>query len=162
MKLARRDDALFLSGYEMMNVASQQWCRSEQASIGGLFRVDDDLELALTPAIHSSNTGQPVWFIFDISGQTIYHMGDTAFMSEFAMIRDVYSPDIVMIPIGWRYTMWPREASYALDILQPRIAIPIHYNTFPKIVQDPADLAKHMKTDTTQILIMKSGETVEM
>ncbi len=157
MELGRRDDALLISGYEMMKVAHEQWCRTEQASIWWLFRVDDDLEIALTPALHTSDTGIPVWFIFCIEGKTIYHMGDTAFMSEFGMIRDVYHPDVVMIPIGWRYTMWPREAAYALDILQPSIAIPMHYNTFPKIAQDPTDLAKYMKTTTTQIMIMKPG-----
>jgi L-ascorbate metabolism protein UlaG (beta-lactamase superfamily) len=64
-----------------------------------------------------------------------------------------------MIPIGGRYTMGPREAAYALDILQAKIAIPMHYNTFDKIAQDPLDLQKHMKSDKTQIQIMKPGES---
>lgn len=159
MELARRDDALFLSGYEMMKHAHAQWCRTEQASVWWLFRVDDDLELALVPAFHTSDTWQAIWFIFCIEGKTIYHMGDTAFMSEFGMIRDVYRPDIVMIPIGWRYTMWPREAWYALDILQPTVAIPMHYNTFPKIIQHIDDLRKGMKTNMTNIVELHPGET---
>jgi len=159
MDLARRDNAVFLSGYDMMKIAAKQWCHTESASIGWLFRVDDDLECALTPALHTSDTGQAVWFIFVIDGKIIYHMGDTACMSEFAMIHDVYRPDIVMIPIGSRYTMGPREAAYALDILQPSIAIPMHYDTFPKIAQDPTDVVKYMKTPTTQLIILKPGET---
>jgi L-ascorbate metabolism protein UlaG (beta-lactamase superfamily) len=80
-------------------------------------------------------------------------------VAEFEMIHEVYHPDIVMIPIGGRYTMGPREAAYALDILQAKIAIPMHYNTFDKIAQDPLDLQKHMKSDKTQIQIMKPGES---
>jgi L-ascorbate metabolism protein UlaG (beta-lactamase superfamily) len=161
MELARRDSAIFLSGYQMMNIAREKGCHAEQANIGGLFLVDEDLEVALTHAIHSSNTGEPVGFILKSHGISIYHMGDTAFMGEFSMIHDVYHPDIVMIPIGGRYTMGPIEAAYALDILQPKIAIPIHYNTFEKIAQNPEKLKQHMKTKDTTIQIMSPGETRE-
>ena len=161
MEFARRDDVLFLSGYEMMNHAKEKWCQTGHANVWWLFSVDDDLEFALTPALHSSNTGQPVWLLFVIEGKTIYHMGDTAYMSEFSMIRDVYAPDIVMIPIGGRYTMGIPEAAYALDVLQPRIAIPMHYDTFPGIAQDPHLLQKKMNTDTTHVQIMKPWQSYE-
>lgn len=158
VELAKRDDAVFVGPYDMARVASASGATSESANIWGMFALDWVFQVALMPALHTSDTGLPCGFLITDGDKTIYHMGDTGFMSEFQMIADLYSPDVVMIPIWSRYTMDTRQAAYALDILKPKIAIPMHFNTFDKILADPKELSAYMKTRGTEVVFMEAGD----
>ncbi|MEM4576024.1 MAG: metal-dependent hydrolase [Candidatus Nezhaarchaeales archaeon] len=76
--------------------------------VNGLFKV------AFVPATHTCGIGEPVGVILNVNGLKIYHMGDTGFTSEFQAIKEVFDPDVVLIPIGGHYTMGPKEAALAL------------------------------------------------
>ena len=105
----------------------------------------------LTPAFHSSSTpdgqyaGCPCGIIFEIEGQTIYHAGDTALNSEMKMIGEVYQPDIVMLPIGGKYTMDVEHAVKASEWLGASEVIPMHYNTFDAIRVDISDFERQIR-----------------
>ena len=105
----------------------------------------------LVPAFHSSSTpdgqygGCPCGIVFEIEGKTIYHAGDTCLNYEMKMIGEVYQPDIVMLPIGGKYTMDIEHAVIAAKWLQAAEVIPMHYNTFDQISTDVEDFKREIR-----------------
>jgi L-ascorbate metabolism protein UlaG (beta-lactamase superfamily) len=75
-----------------------------------------------------------------------------------AIIREIYAPEICMLPIGDHYTMGPREAAYACKLLRPKTVIPMHYGTFPMLTGTPAEL-RSLAPDI-EVREMKPGETI--
>lgn len=161
IELAKRDDSVFISNYTIMKFTQDQGVNKiAPGNIGGFYEVDSDLEVAQVRADHSSDIGNPVGFLIKSDNKIIYHMGDTGYMSEFKTLGELYEIDILMIPIGSRYTMDPLQASIAVRDLKPKKVIPMHYNTFDKIAQDP-DYFKGLveKLDiATEVLIMEPGD----
>jgi L-ascorbate metabolism protein UlaG (beta-lactamase superfamily) len=76
-----------------------------------------------------------------------------------AIIRDLYAPEIVMLPIGDHYTMGPREAAYACNLLKPKTVIPMHFGTFPVLTGTPGELQKLVSG--VEIVAMKPGATLQ-
>jgi L-ascorbate metabolism protein UlaG (beta-lactamase superfamily) len=96
------------------------------------------------------------------NGKKIYHSGDTGLFSDMReVVRDIYKPEIVLIPIGDRYTMGPRDAAIAAKWIDPELVIPMHYNTFPVIQQDPIEFADRVESANPKIkvVILEPGET---
>lgn len=75
-----------------------------------------------------------------------------------AIIRDLYAPKIVMLPIGDHFTMSPREAAYACKLLQPEIVIPMHFGTFPQLTGTPSELQRLVPD--VEVLEMKPGHSL--
>jgi len=97
---------------------------------------------AWTQAFHSSShsgryMGNPCGVVLHMGGATVYHCGDTGLFGDMKLIGEIYRPDIACIPIGDRYTMGPELATRAAEFIGAKVAIPIHYKTFPFLVQDP-------------------------
>jgi L-ascorbate metabolism protein UlaG (beta-lactamase superfamily) len=92
------------------------------------------------------------------NGVKLYHAGDTNVFSDMAIIRDLYAPKIVMLPIGDLFTMSPREAAYACKLLQPETVIPMHFGTFPLLTGTPAELQK--LAPDVEVLALKPGQTI--
>jgi L-ascorbate metabolism protein UlaG (beta-lactamase superfamily) len=78
-----------------------------------------------------------------IGGDTIYHAGDTALFGDMAIIGDE-DLDVAILPIGNTHTMDPADAAKAVKLLQPKIAIPNHFNTYPGLQRDPEDLVTNL------------------
>ena len=93
------------------------------------------------------------------NGVKIYHAGDTNVFGDMKIIHDLYAPDIAMLPIGDHFTMGPREAAYACDLLKAKTVIPMHFATFPVLTGRPRDLSK--LTPAVEIVEMKPGQTIE-
>jgi L-ascorbate metabolism protein UlaG (beta-lactamase superfamily) len=91
------------------------------------------------------------------NGVKIYHAGDTNVFGDMAIIRELYAPEIAMIPIGDHYTMGPREAAYACNLLKPKTVIPMHFGTFPVLTGRPGELQKLVSD--VEVREMKPGET---
>ena len=73
-------------------------------------------------------------------GRRLYHAGDTSVFSDMQLIRELYSPELAMLPIGDLFTMSPREAALACRLLQPKKVIPMHFGTFqltPEGIDEP-------------------------
>ncbi len=114
------------------------------------------IEIGFTQAVHS---GEPHGILLRGDDVTIYHAGDTALFGDMRLIGEMYKPDIAMLPIGGFFTMGPEEAAAAADMIRARITIPMHYNTFDQIKQDPkkfAGMVQHSK-----VKILDVGESFE-
>jgi L-ascorbate metabolism protein UlaG (beta-lactamase superfamily) len=75
------------------------------------------------------------------------------------LIRELYAPEVAMLPIGDHYTMGPKEAALAVRYLQPQVVLPIHWGTFPALTGTPGELAK-LVSDPKTIAIVAPGETL--
>ena len=78
------------------------------------------------------------------NGVRVYHAGDTAVFGDMKIIRDLYKPQVALLPIGGLYTMDPREAAYACKLLRPGLVVGMHYGTFPILAGTPTELKKHL------------------
>src|SRR5699024_8634227 len=105
----------------------------------------------MTPAIHGSSIeinglpftlGLAAGFLLTIDGKTIYHAGDTALFTDMKLIGENGPIDLAFLPIGDNFTMGPEDALRAAEYLQAVCVVPIHYNTFPVIQQDPKDFCR--------------------
>ena len=160
IKLAKRDDSIFISNYDIMQEVHMNGVEKiAPGSIGGWYKVGD-IEIQQVHAEHSSAIGLAIGFLIKVDNKIIYHMGDTGYFSTLKDIGEMYDIDLLMVPIGSRYTMGPYEASFAVRDLKPKVAIPIHYNTSDKIKQDPEDFVKAVKgiKSDTEVKVLKPGE----
>jgi L-ascorbate metabolism protein UlaG (beta-lactamase superfamily) len=103
--------------------------------------------------------GEACGYVVDFeNGVKLYHAGDTNVFGDMQIIRELYAPEIVMLPIGDHFTMSPREAAYACRLLKPKTVIPMHFATFPVLTGTPSELKKLVKD--AEILEMKPGQTI--
>ena len=66
-----------------------------------------------------------------------------------------------LLPIGDRYTMGPEDAVRAAEMIQPRLVIPMHYDTFPTIEQDPQAFRRLAEEKTgIPVAVLKPGEAI--
>lgn len=127
----------------------------------GSFTKINDILVSLTLAQHSSQFGNPVGILLNIENKMVYHAGDTSLFKDMELIRDLYQPNVAMLPIGGYYTMGPKEAALAVSFIKPKIVIPIHYGTFPILEQSPDSFIKEVEkiSPDTKIMILEIGET---
>lgn len=93
--------------------------------------------ITMTQAFHSSESGAPCGYIVTLEdGTVVYHAGDTGIFESMRTLGDLYSIDVALLPIGSCFTMDPYQAAWALKLLRPKKVIPMHYKTFPLLVQD--------------------------
>ena len=90
----------------------------------------------------------------------IYHAGDTNVFGDMDIIRELYEPDLAMIPIGDHFTMGPREASYACGLLRPKAVIPMHFGTFPVLTGTPKELEKLVREMGVEVVHTEPGKTL--
>lgn len=103
--------------------------------------------------------GEACGFVIEFeNGLKIYHAGDTAVFGDMQIIRELYAPDIALLPIGDHYVMSPREAAYACKLLKPKAVVPMHFGTFPVLSGTPAQLKQLVKD--VEVVEMKPGQTL--
>jgi L-ascorbate metabolism protein UlaG (beta-lactamase superfamily) len=122
------------------------------------------IKLTLTDANHSSSwedgryLGEPCGLVIEVeNGTKLYFAGDTNVFMSMQLIGRIYEPDVAILPIGDHFTMGPREAAVALELLNVERCVPCHYGTFPILTGTPEELRK--LTDV-EILAPEPGETV--
>ena len=126
------------------------------------------INITAVPAMHSSSyegmyAGNPGGMILDFGGVRIYHAGDTGLFKDMELIGSVYRPDIALLPIGGHYTMSPQDAAKAVTLINPHIAIPMHYNTFPPITQNPKIFKNLVEINSrTKVIIPAIGEEITL
>jgi L-ascorbate metabolism protein UlaG (beta-lactamase superfamily) len=97
------------------------------------------------------------------SGKVVYHAGDTSVFGDMKLVGDLYKPEVALLPIGGFFTMDPRQAALAVKLIRPKIVVPMHYNTWPPIEQDPKEFSKLVKkASKARVKIMTPGETMEV
>ncbi len=133
------------------------------ANIGGPVKLDDlKLKVAFTSATHSG-VGVAAGIVLITEDGTFYHAGDTGVTMDMRLIGEIYKPDVAMLPIGGHFTMDPVEAAKAVELVRPKVAIPMHYGTFPLLYGDPEEFKKLVedKCLPTRVDILKPGESKE-
>lgn len=128
--------------------------------------------VTLTQAFHSSSLpdaegrprsiGDPCGLVIELpNGTVIYNTGDTCVFGDMALIAEIYQPSILMLPIGDFYTMGPRQAAKACELVQPEWIIPQHYGTFPALTGTPEALRAFLpSTLKDRVLAPAPGETI--
>jgi L-ascorbate metabolism protein UlaG (beta-lactamase superfamily) len=129
----------------------------------------DGIKVTLTDAKHSSSQfvngtfvylGEPAGLVVEVeNGTKLYFAGDTCVFGDMALIGRIYEPDVAVLPIGGHYTMDPREAAVAIELLGVARAIPCHYGTFPLLAGTPEQWRELLTTDC-EIVAPEPGETV--
>jgi L-ascorbate metabolism protein UlaG (beta-lactamase superfamily) len=136
--------------------------------VGGTVHVKG-LAISMTPAVHTScieEDGQQLYvgtatgFVVRLEDdRTIYFAGDTAVFGDMSLIRQMYAPEIAFLPIGDHYTMDPKGAALACELLGVRQVVPMHYGTFPVLTGSPEDLKRLVEPRGVDVLVLEPGET---
>lgn len=157
--IAKRNGATVIACHEITLVAGEEGVDAVGANPGGKVETDWGWA-AFTQAFHSSShsgryMGAACGIVVHLGGVTLYHCGDTGLFSDMKLIGEIYRPDIACIPIGDVYTMGPELATRAAEFIAPKVAIPIHYKTFPVLAQD----ASGFQPNGVEIKELAPGET---
>jgi L-ascorbate metabolism protein UlaG (beta-lactamase superfamily) len=133
---------------------------------GGTREVDG-ISFTMTDARHSSSSddgdylGESCGFVIALeNGTKLYFAGDTCVFGDMQLIARIYEPDVAVLPIGDHFTMGPKEASVALELLSVNKCIPSHYGTFPLLRGTPDEL--RALSPNVDVIAPEPGETVEV
>ena len=97
-----------------------------------------------------------------IEGKSIYHACDTGLFYDMKLIGEE-GIELAILPIGDNYTMGPKDALRAVKLIEPKVVIPIHYNTFPVVEQDAAAFAKAVEAETkARCVVLRPGESYSL
>jgi L-ascorbate metabolism protein UlaG (beta-lactamase superfamily) len=157
--IAKRTHATVIAAFEICNYLAEQGVKSTEPGNPGGRIVTTFGWVAFTHAFHSSSyegryLGMPCGLVVQMGGATVYHCGDTGLFGDMRLIGEIYRPDIALIPIGDRFTMGPELATRAAEMIAPKVAIPMHYGTWPPIAQDPQAFAPK----GVAVRVMQPGE----
>ena len=165
--IARANDAIIVGTFEVANWFDARGLCTEAMNVGGTIHVGDTA-LTQLPASHSSSFadgapgGVATGFIIE-SGATVYHMGDTGLLRDFRTVGEQWEIDCLLVPIGDRFTMGPRAAAIAVEWVRPKLAIPMHYDTWPPVEADAAAFARDVEARCgVPVRVLKVGESVEL
>ena len=136
---------------------------------GGSFQVGG-VTVTQTHGNHSSSAfvdgsfvylGESCGYVVETQGApTFYVAGDTNVFSDMSLIARIYEPEVAVLPIGDHFTMGPREAAVALQLLGTRRCIPYHHGTFPLLTGTPDELRR--LAPGVEILTPEPGETITL
>jgi len=142
---------------------------AEGMNIGGTITVEG-VAFHMVQAVHSSwieeagigcNGGGAAGFVIGMEGKRVYHAGDTALFSDMKLIGELCHPDVALLPIGGRFIMGPEEAMIASQYIGAPLVIPIHYDTWPVIRQDPGLFRAALeRTTDIRVRILAPGESL--
>ncbi|MFN2466599.1 MAG: metal-dependent hydrolase [Gaiellaceae bacterium] len=169
VELYRRHHPIVLAIVELRSWLGRQGVDFELAHAlnkGGTAEVGG-IAFTLTNAHHSSSAedgsylGEPAGIVVELEdGFTLYFAGDTCVFGDMQLIGRIYRPNLAVIPIGDHFTMGPREAAVALELLGVGRCVPCHYGTFPLLRGTPEELRK--LAPDVEVLAPDPGEAVTL
>lgn len=168
--IARRAGSLLVSTFEVAEYFGKKGIQTHPLQHGGARQFDWGW-VKLTLAFHSSSydeadgtmvtLGQPAGILLKLAGKTIYHAGDTALFGDMALIGRRHPIDLALLPIGDNFTMGIEDAVEAVRLLNPGAVVPMHYNTFDVIAQDPEVFARRVREETqAKPVVLAPGESI--
>lgn len=168
MDIAKREDILVVAPNELAVWLGFQGLKTHGMNIGGAKEFDFGT-VKYTQAFHSSSyttedneiiyTGMPAGLLLTIEDKVIYHAGDTSLFSDMKLYGDE-GIDVAFLPIGDNFTMGPEDAAKAVELLKPKLTIPVHFDTFPPIELDPEDFK--LLVTNHEVKILQPGEVIEL
>ncbi len=165
LTIASNNQGQIIAPFELAKYCESKGCTVHPMHIGGSHEFPFG-RVKLTPALHGSAvfegdkiiyTGQPCGFLLNIEGKWIYHAGDTGIFSDMQLYVPEEGLDLAFLPIGDNFVMGLEDAARATALIKPKTLIPIHYDTFPLIEQDPQELKPIIPADI-ELVILKPGE----
>ncbi|CAH0346217.1 metal-dependent hydrolase [Bacillus sp. CECT 9360] len=170
VEIAKKNNSLVIGTAEMAAYIGFQGIeKTHGMHIGGSYEFDFG-KVKLTPAFHGSGfitddkqiiyLGMPAGVLFSAEGKTVYHAGDTALYSDMKLIGERHPIDLAFLPIGDNFTMGPEDAALAAKFLNPKQVVPIHYNTFPPIKQDPHKYVEMLGRGIGKVL--QAGDYIDL
>ena len=163
IELAKNCDATIISTAEVCGVASEAGAKAHAMHLGGTHEFPFG-KVRLTLAFHGSGVpgGHACGFIVDFYGTKLYFAGDTALFGDMQLLQRLDTFDYAVLPIGDNFTMGPKDAAIAAEFLQASYVIPIHYNTWPLIAQDPVKFKEDVEAHTkSKVLIVEPGASID-
>ena len=165
--LAERTGATVVATFEVANFLEKEGLTVSPHHIGGGVSYPFGY-VKLTPALHGGAvnlpggeafTSMPAGLLINFTGgQRFHHAGDTGLITDMQLLNGLV--DVAMLPIGDRFTMGPEDAVRAIGFIEPKVVIPIHYNTWPPIEQD-AEAFKAAVGGRAEVEIMSAGDTYQ-
>ncbi|MCW2276711.1 metal-dependent hydrolase [Heliophilum fasciatum] len=169
--IAKRTGATIVAPFEIAAYCESKGAKAHGMHIGGKWDFPFG-RVRLIPATHGSTIfegetmipgGNPCGFLLRMGGKTVYHAGDTGLFRDLELINMCYLKgsrlDLALLPIGDNFVMGPDVAIYALKWLHPHMVVPMHYNTFPVIKQDPLAFKKAaQETTDVDCHVMEPGQ----
>jgi L-ascorbate metabolism protein UlaG (beta-lactamase superfamily) len=160
-------DTIIICVNELANYCISRGFKAHNMHIGGGYNFDFG-RVKFTIAHHGSKTpsgeyaGEPAGIIITINNKSIYHTGDTALFYDMKLIGEMTKIDYMLLPIGDNYTMGIKDAVKAVELVNPGLAIPMHYNTFPVIQADPELFKRNVEEKGYKCRVMRYGEEIEL
>jgi L-ascorbate metabolism protein UlaG (beta-lactamase superfamily) len=168
--ISKRTGAPVITTFELANWLEAQGAHTVAMNHGGWCQFSFG-RVRFTIAFHSSSSiedggrplylGEPAGVILETEGKTIYHAGDTALFSDMRLIGEEAPIDLALLPIGEHFTMGPKDAAKAVELLAPKHVVPIHYGTFPPLVGDPQEFVRLAGGKGAEIHVLKPGESLK-
>ncbi|WP_409200761.1 metal-dependent hydrolase [Methanobrevibacter sp. DSM 116169] len=170
MEISNSKSVPIVANHEISLYLSKQGIENVSMNIGGsiVFR---DIKITMLNAEHSSDIdfvedcipgGSAASFLITFEdGTKVLHCGDTGLFGDMeTIIGNIYKPDIALVPIGDKFTMGPFEGALATRWFNPKVAIPMHYDTYPVIEQDPLVYSNYVKqlNPNIDVLPLNPGE----
>ncbi|MBZ5646914.1 MAG: metal-dependent hydrolase [Acidobacteriia bacterium] len=170
VELAKQHDPTVVGIFELCTWMQKKGVQKISPMNKGGSQTVSNMRITMVHADHSCGIldgdqiiygGEACGYVIEFeNGLKIYHAGDTNVFGDMHIIRQLYEPEICMLPIGDLFTMSPREAAYACELLKPKAVIPMHFGTFPPLIGTPAELKKLTADLGLQVLEMKPGQTL--
>lgn len=162
LPIAKANNAVCYAAFEIIDFLGEQGIaedRLQPLNPGGRIETDFGF-VALTQAFHSSSfqgryMGMPCGAVVRIGGVTLYHCGDTDLFGDMKLIGEIYKPDIAMIPVGDRFTMGPELGRRAAELIRPKVALPMHFGTWPLLTND----ISAFEPKGMEVKVLTAGET---
>ena len=168
VEIVKKHNPKVVGIFELCSWLQKKGARQTAPMNKGGTQTVDDIKVTMVHADHSCGIqdgdeiiygGEACGYVMEFSnGMKIYHAGDTGVFGDMQIIRELYAPDIVMLPIGDHYTMGPREAAYACKLLEAKLVIPMHFGTFPLLAGTPGAFKKLVPG--VDVIEMKPGATI--
>lgn len=165
--IAKNCDAVIIAPTELAYYCETFGVKTHAMHIGGSFNFSFG-KVKMTPAWHGSAvmsegkiiyTGTPCGFLINMENKIIYHAGDTALFKDMELLGEQYEIDVALLPIGDNFTMGMDDGVLAVQMLKPKVVIPMHYNTFPQIKQDVEYFVEKAKgLNMSTVTVLKPGE----
>ena len=171
-RIAKATGATIIATHELATYLSFKGLNVHPMNLGGQFEFSFG-KVKMTQAFHSSSIideekqtitymGMPAGFLLTIEGKEIYHAGDTALFGDLALYGAHHEIDLAFLPIGDNFTMGPDDALIAADMLQAKVVVPIHYDTFDLIKQDANAFCEKIEAQGQTGHPLAIGESLEL
>jgi L-ascorbate metabolism protein UlaG (beta-lactamase superfamily) len=167
--IAQANCATIVANYEIAEYFAARGAKTHGMNPGGAFRFPfGRVKLTLAHHTSSMNAGlNPLYMgvacglLVEADGKRVYHAGDTALFLDMQLIGKG-GLDVALLPIGDNYTMGPEDALDALDLLKPKLAVPMHYDTWAPIAQDADAFARAASARGHHVKVLRPGQILEV